>query len=588
MKFLFGKSSPEVILAPNIEVAKKMFKASVLFPEEFLDHSQLIEDGEWDSTAKHHIGRKPKPKAAIPIFDEEWNKLGSIPISECLDFKYDDLQSTSQHLLTGPGVADPENEENLPVIGKPSLLALSDKASLREKNDLIAAELNKLAVMRENLERSVAALHKELTSKRRVIAMVETFLGIQEEVILLADGTPAPEEEPLHLFQQKLYMDEEIGIWSDGGLDFQDLDQFDEWTTKNINTFLYRPKAVCAFQVRRTSKQYTDNALANAFMNEDNYKTYWLIRNGERIYRIWSDIHIGDKVFPGEQELDKVLSEYSRYGEDHAKNKMERWRDSYVFGMLALQGMIERTDIFGTSLRGVVNFARPHGIPPDRVVMVRDAETKHWIGDGRPSWRDYCKVNREAVKQGTRILIVNVGSSRKDDAWRTEPFRASWPGRSEVYTVEEMAETNTYHGWSFLIRYDSGDDVYRPGAYGEDRYSKRKKRVPFRLYKDEVLNVDDITLEDIDYYMRNRLYRTDYLDIMPALHIARAFKAKEAALEEEFVKLLASKLGWDETQYQAVRDAIKWWKLKNKWKRAVTKDEAKAMRMILGRLKGAA
>lgn len=53
---------------------------------------------------------------------------------------------------------------------------------------------------------------------------------------------------------------------------------------------------------------------------------------------------------------------------------------------------------------------------------------------------------------------------------------------------------------------------------------------------------------------------------------------------EELVKYIAGQLEWDEPQYEKIRKAVTWWKLKNKWKRAVTKDEAKAVRMILRKL----
>jgi len=586
MRFFFGQCNKEVIFAPNIEVAKKMFMASVLYPENLLDDTQCLVYGEYDSTSKVYLGRKAKPDACIPIFSDD-AQVGSILVKECLEFSYDELQATSTRLLQGPET--PQNAEGtLPVIGSPSLLALDNKATLRAKNELIASKLNELEETRRSLQKAVEAIRKEMRAKCRIIAMVETFLGVQEEVHLLRDGMPAPEEEPLYIFQQKLYMDEEMGIYSNGGIGFEDIGQFDEWVIENLETFLHKPKAVCAWQIRRNAKNYTNDTLVNAFMNDQNWNTYWLIRNGERVYRIWSDIRIPNLVYPTEQELNSLLAKYGMYDGDYLKNKVENWQDTYVYGMLSLQGMIERTDILGTSLRGVVNFAKPHGIPPNRVVLVRDAEPGQFIGDGKPSWDAFCDANQKAIGVGTRVLLKeNIYGNNNN--WRTHPFNASPPKLNEVHTIEAVfnnrdafdRENNT-----LLFRYmpEEEEEVYRPREYGDNRWSQRKRRVPYRVYRGEIFNVDDITLDEIEYYLHNRLYRENYLEMLPVLHRARAFKKQEAALEEEFVKLLASRLGWDEGRYDEIREAIKWWKLKNKWKRAVTKDEPKAMRMILRRL----
>jgi len=61
---------------------------------------------------------------------------------------------------------------------------------------------------------------------------------------------------------------------------------------------------------------------------------------------------------------------------------------------------------------------------------------------------------------------------------------------------------------------------------------------------------------------------------------------KELELEDNFGKLIASQLHINYYDYKIeILDTIIWWKLKNKWKRAVTVDDTKALRMILQKLK---
>ena len=188
------------------------------------------------------------------------------------------------------------------------------------------------------------------------------------------------------------------------------------------------------------------------------------------------------------------------------------------------------------------------------------------------------------------ISVCGNQDRYKDEAWRVSPFRPdSPPSPYQIYLVEEAKSEDeakkSYHGYSFTIYYHPGDKVetydWRTGLNLVDR----KRRVPCRLYSDEVINFDAITLKDVEYYERNRLERPNYLRILPVLSWIRKLKKEEWELESGFVKLCLSMLGWDEKQEGKVRNAIHWWKLKNKWKRSLMTDDAKAVRMIVKKLK---
>lgn len=582
MKFHFSGSNSttcSTVNAKNLEQAKEIFKATELFPEQYVA-KECVAESEYDSTLGRNI-YKVLPNAYIVISDDEWNEVGKLYLSECDSYDYRKLNSASQRLITDQTETD--SSETLPIVGNRSALQKLDKIALRERHDLIKRKMYELEETKRELQLAKDALMNELKHKKRLIYMIETFLGSNEQINTLIEGTNAPEEDPLYIYQEKLYMDEEMGIWSNGGLDFKDLDKFDEWIAEHYATYLYKAKSICAFQIRRHDKDYSSNFLENIILNEENKKTYFLIRNGDNLYRLWSDIHIGEKLFPTKEEYKKVLEKAS-YWNRPVQEEALSWMDFYMFSLLSIQGIIERTTILGTSLKGMVNLCKPEGMPPEKVVLIRDAEPEFWIGDGRPSWSNYVSKNRESIKVGTRIALTKNSweYNRHDNnpKWRTEPFNASPPQVGGIHIVEEVGEERSYHGWKYLIRYLPDDTIWS----SFDGH-KRKRRVPFRLYGDEVLNVDEITFDEIEYYLHNRLYRKDYLRILPVLYAIKDEKIKEVEYEEELVKLLAGSLGWDVEQYQKIRDAIHWWKLKNKWKRAVTKDESKAVRMIIKKLK---
>jgi len=113
--------------------------------------------------------------------------------------------------------------------------------------------------------------------------------------------------------------------------------------------------------------------------------------------------------------------------------------------------------------------------------------------------------------------------------------------------------------------------------------NERKNRVSSLIYRENCINIDEVELEDIDYYLNNRLYRKDYIEMFSFLKYVKMYKKWEYENETDFVKLVMNKSGFDDEK--KVRDAVKWWKIKNKWRRFLSTDENKAYRMIIGKLK---
>jgi len=358
---------------------------------------------------------------------------------------------------------------------------------------------------------------------------------------------------------------------------------------------MYHPKSIVAFTVRRKDKQYCKgidvaSAIANSFLNEGNHKTYFLIRNGTNIYRIFSDISLGATVFPTKAMYEQVMKDYANYGPEHIAEKIQEKHETFMYGLAAIQGLLERTQLFGNELQGRVNLFNGN-FTADQIQLVRDAEQELWIGDGRLSWNDYIKRNRETIAQGTRIVLTKsfsdtYGTRDHDNHWRYSPFRpSSRPRTDEIYIVEEKIDKKERYSerGEFLIRFHSDDTIY-PEDVWKDAH-QRTKRVLYRFYADECVNVDAITVEDCEYYLHNRFERVRYLDVLPILHWTMKVKREEAAYEKDFENLVITRLRLDESARDTVRKVVQWWKLKNKWKRGVKADEPKALRMVEQRVK---
>jgi hypothetical protein len=191
------------------------------------------------------------------------------------------------------------------------------------KTDLVEAKDNKLPQLEKDIIKANEGLKKWLmagamgysiqSDEFRVfkseaddrIRNVTLYAGIGEEAELIKDGEPAPLGTKLHVFQRKLFMDETALIDYDaGGMDFTRIENFDEWLCRehNLNTILSHPRSMVAFQVRRNNKERHIDTLLSAFvkssMEQSDKITFIYIRNGEKVYRICTDLEFDELLFP--------------------------------------------------------------------------------------------------------------------------------------------------------------------------------------------------------------------------------------------------------------------------------------------------
>jgi len=128
-----------------------------------------------------------------------------------------------------------------------------------------------------------------------------------------------------------------------------------------------------------------------------------------------------------------------------------------------------------------------------------------------------------------------------------------------------------------------------------NEYTDKKVHKTFIIYPydTEVINYDALVLEDLQYYISNRIDRPNYLKMMPLLFELRDELKKEKAHEVQFVEMTKSEilrdyptLNVDEVE-KRVWDAVEWWKNTKAtvWKRPIAQNDAKALEMIVRRVK---
>jgi len=593
--FGFGEERGDchIVNAQNIDVAIKIFKIEVLYPEQYVS-KKFVKKYKYNHNLKiNEYEFKNNPQIKIYAVDEDHNYkfIKNISLYDCINVEYSSGKINS-NLLTYEKNSNEEEDEKQEVFDVAIInedieqkdITQYNKVELRKINSALVKKMAELEAARYELKEMQQKLQVELKQKTKMLYIIETYLGINEEVYRLQEGKPAPEKEPLTIFQLKLYMDEEIGLWDDQGLDYTEIEQFDKWLLKDkkYKTFLHKEQSICAFQVRRNEKDYGD-----PFENMQNYynkMTYFLIRNGENLYRIWSDVNIPEKMFPTLSEYDNIMNDdWNKNSTERAKKEIQKKHEHYMYGMIAVQGMIERTDVFNSYLK-TVNLLKINGFTEEQVHLIRDGESNTFITDGQLTWYEFLKKNQKSISLGTRVVVLERQySSKKDNQdWRTAPFYFDSPKLDTLYQVEKTKETHPeevggYWGARIMIYFKPNNRYYF------DDEEKKHRRIPFRMDESEVINYDAITLEECEYYEKNRLERKNYIRILPVIHWIKKLKEEERRVEDEFIKFINGKIG-NKFSEKKIRNAVQWWKLKNKWKRDVLDDGSKAVRMVIRKL----
>lgn len=518
------------------------------------------------------------------------------------------------------------NSSVLEVI-KEEAIQMSEKASAIKNMVEWHMEMYRAQLRRtmDAMSEKIALILKEADKINRVITIIKLYLGIEETLIQLKSGDRAHGKVTFR--QSVIFMDEEYMAWENGGLNWEDIKLFDEWLLKNDNykKIIPEDKGMVAMKPRRYDLDYRYYGFhyTDEDKKRDKYMTYFLIRNGENLYRIYTNnLALPDhKLFPSQSEL-LELSELEP-GEKESDDKMYAFRKQAMF----MQGLFDRTEVFNPI--GRVSVTDPDSIQ-NNISYIYDSD-ENLLSDGSLTWRK--KLSQcSKIKPGDRVIFIGLHNSglRKDNIDRyVGNYSNEWsvPAMPQegLYLVHEYKPTfsekmseqryeidyrdrvangtlrvlskKPFRGERFIytfekapklvIKYNPEDTVY--GSWGSyDSGHKRKNNVSFIIEeRDYVYQFDEISAEECYHFLHNRPDRRNYLRMMPVLHQIIKIKKQEEEVELEFAKMIVSSCGLEvnEKSIEVVMGLIQWWKLKNKWKRPLSKDDEKAYRMIVSKLK---
>lgn len=474
---------------------------------------------------------------------------------------------------------------------------------------------------------------KDVVDKlEEVIGTLNLYLGSGEEIIQLTNGRPAAADIPLTIRQLVLFMDEECALGAgEGGLSAGSMEAFDKWLLedpRNLSQVIPETKAVVCFKPRRKMKDHgTGDATMEAILNRDNRTTYILIRNGENLFRVCPAWSVGKRFFPSKEEFaDAFIKRERKYnystheyepetveiiGPDHPDyeetvENLDEQMAKYSKALILLQGLVDRTGIFpelqeaGVNLMDVTQWS-------DRLRFVHDADPAYLLTTGRPTFDEYVREINSELEPGDRV--IGMFSKEEAELRRKERGRGidekSWLSRKNPKSAPDPEDMKIYslearRGYGLCVYYDYMRRLSQSGYYENPETGKKewmwagdkvpsKTRASFQVKKEDayLLAYDRVSLEDVEYYLNDRLSRPGYDVMFPLLKLIRDLKREEREKERPLLDLLvAQAILRDDTlsDAQARREMSRltaWYKYKNKVHRAISDDYDKACRMII-------
>jgi len=517
-----------------------------------------------------------------------------------LDRPIEELDQDVLDIITGKKNIEDfgmESEESNELEESTQLVHLKSADSLvKAKNEMesqrnyVKALHHRLHGMLDRKARKLYAIMEAFSEKLekvyKILYTIELYLGVHEDVVQLVEGSKASTEQPICFRQQILFMDEEVGIYDNNGVDFRNIKKFDDWISNHFKKIMPEEKGVVVFRIRRNKKDY-GGSIENAIFQDEDMKTYFLIRNGNNLYRIWAPLTVDPRLFPLKNEINKIYEKIKE--QEHFKSYDQKKADSLVLqyqrNSLVLQGIIDRTDIFSPIPEGI-NIFNPDSYG-NTIKLIYDEE--NILPSGRKPFKEWRKEINSQIERGSRILYHYDWSAMKKEYLdeRFFGYRRYLPDapRDCMFTVEDILKEKDYR----KKEYDVIKVLFFAGKTYD--FEDPKKRTAFKLYPDDwfILNYDKISLEDLDFYIHSRTDRQNYLEMLPVLIEAKKTRLKELEWEKAFVRMTVEDMFRDGVKVDEAQvwEAVNWWKNKVIWKRPITKDDSKALRMIKSKLKNA-
>jgi hypothetical protein len=455
----------------------------------------------------------------------------------------------------------------------------------------------------EKVTATLAGISQEKKKAESLLANVHTmrlFLGEEIDIKHIVKGKSAPSSTPLTFMQRMLYLDEEIYI---AGL----LDGFDHSNIQDIpemfgndpslvNRMLPYERSVVITRIRASMKPLEDiprtfsETMQIFNQQEADRRIQIFVRDGENVWMITADQDTShaERLFPSFEEINSLFEKrnYSFRNKayetrvispDHidysdARAQHDNRALFYKRFLIILWGLHEREGIFGPFMSKGQNWLE-ETIHSEFFNFIHDEENV--LEDGRLSVQEFISKNNENLRPNSRIAVNWYKAATTETApaicsvnssYKTE-YKGQFVKKAEIVILRREKESLVATTKIEKHNYTKGGNVVsnakiiisQPASNIRSSYDYVVNRQAHKtVVANGILLLDNLSIEDLTYYINSRAARKNYTGYIEQFHEARNFLIAEKA---EMDAALAG------IQYdpEVIKVAAHCWRSENKW-----------------------
>lgn len=384
------------------------------------------------------------------------------------------------------------------------------------------------------------------------------YTGKDVVVTPVRGGEGAPAEEPIHILQALMFMDDESLInLEEGGANCDNLEDFveqlraDDALLKRVVPF---PRGIVAMRYKHERRDHgkgIDPFTAGRIDRED-MKCFLIVRNGERVNIVSSSLENLDRLFPTQSDLDRPFTnggfwhgvESERITvEDldfsEARSKFDKLVLHYRRLVILIAGLYDRErDVIGDiPAIGDASGLALLKMPVQEAAFRPVSDEEFALGSGRPGFWDWIAEKNRATQSGSRLLCN----------WKTLMTPETAPGAVVRSDRSDYFRYDPKERFSLAICYKDGDLVVECPVEGSGQKDDFNARVSITKAKDHsgslaYLCLDDVSPEEVHYYVHTRHERRGYIHYVRLLLAARkllqADRVHETPLRRDLIDAL--------------------------------------------------
>jgi hypothetical protein len=440
-------------------------------------------------------------------------------------------------LLASPGLG--EQAMAISEHGSAVTKRLNDKiAIIQQKTDDIKNIINQLSLYYDEFAASAIAktqhIQDQVSVIKRGIESLDLYLLKDVVIDVISSGESADKKEKLSLTRKKLYMNEELSLFSDSDSEFDLYQQEDFFQVlikekKLVQQIFPTERCAVLMGINRVQVNY-GNAFDNYRLNKINKETFILIRDGENIYRVCSPVasHLSsEKFFPTLEEVNSIFKDWNHndinYDDVKFTDKLslhENVSVHYKRLLILLCGLDHHKNIFG-------NF---YDEPKSLNFVSLDFQDKYikFIFDDSsdcnfgyaelPSFTQWLREKNKYLSSGSSI-IVRLG-------WVVNSYTAPFmfsnceDSKKMLYKLKD----DPSYRLSLVYTGEKGLEVIEKVVKNEIDYffGNNKKTKEYNCHislssryfnrSDAFLCIDDVSSKELKLFLGSRSFRSMYID----------------------------------------------------------------------------